>query len=91
MRVERMRQSSACSVKRVGIAMVSRLKTDVNINVFIVSVSVFVNSQVGCITPQLKRLSEGLPLFFSIPNVWCERFDFVRQILSKRVKKILIL
>ena len=64
-----MRQSSACSVKRVGIAVVSGLKTDVNINVFVISVSVFVNSQVGCITPQLKRLSESLPLFLSIPDV----------------------
>ena len=82
-----MSQSAARSIKRVSIAVITSLKTNVNIHIFICSISVLLDSQVGCTGPQTKRFFDYLSLFLAISYVWCERFDFVGQILFKTNKQ----
>ena len=82
-----MGQSSTLPVKGIRIVVITILKADVNIHVFICSVSVLFDFQVRGTGPHVERFLKNLSLFFLISYVRCERFYFVCKILLQEKKR----
>lgn len=82
-----MGQSSTLPVKGICIVVITFLEADVNIHVFICSISVLFDFQVRSTGPHVERFLENLSLFFLISYVICERFYFVCKILLQEKKK----